>query len=96
VSAFAGKLLGAIFIRESWSTRLMIGMSMIPRGEVGLIFAELGRLSGILDNEIHASLVIVIVLTTIIPPFTIKWFYRNYAHKLHSDYAESAELKAGF
>jgi Kef-type K+ transport system membrane component KefB len=82
VSAVAGKLLGALFIRESWSTRLMIGMSMIPRGEVGLIFAELGRLSGILNNEIHASLVIVIVLTTVIPPFAIKWFHKNYAHRL--------------
>lgn len=81
-SAFAGKMLGALFIRESWSTRLMIGMSMIPRGEVGLIFAELGRFSGILDNETHASLVIVIVLTTLIPPFTIKWFHKNYAHML--------------
>ncbi len=82
VSAFAGKLLGALFIRESWATRLMVGMSMIPRGEVGLIFAELGRLSGILNNEVHASLVIVIVLTTIIPPLSIKWFYRKHGHRL--------------
>jgi Kef-type K+ transport system membrane component KefB len=89
-SAFAGKLLGALFIRESWSTRLMIGMSMIPRGEVGLIFAELGRLSGILNNEVHASLVIVIVLTTIIPPLSIKWFYRKYGHQLRGIRDESA------
>jgi hypothetical protein len=35
-----------------------------------------------LNNEIHASLVIVIVLTTVIPPFAIKWFHKNYAHRL--------------
>ncbi len=89
ISAFAGKLLGALFIRESWSSRLLIGMSMIPRGEVGLIFAELGRLSGVIDNEIHASLVIVIVFTTVIPPFAMKWFYKNHSHRLNSMSAES-------
>jgi len=60
----------------------MIGMSMVPRGEVGLIFAELGRFSGTFNNEVHAGMVIVIVLTTIIPPFAMKWFYRRYAHVL--------------
>jgi len=80
--AIVGKLIGALFIRESLHSRLMIGMSMVPRGEVGLIFAELGRFSGIFDNEIHAATVIVIVLTTIIPPFTMKWFYRRYSKQL--------------
>ena len=55
---------------------------MVPRGEVGLIFAELGRFSGIFDNETHAAIVIVIVLTTIIPPFAMKWFHRHYSHLL--------------
>jgi len=80
--AIIGKMAGALFIRESWASRLMIGMAMVPRGEVGLIFAELGRFSGIFNNEIHAGMVIVIVLTTIIPPFTMKWFYRHYSHQL--------------
>jgi len=82
LAAVIGKMLGALAIRETWSSRLMIGMSMIPRGEVGLIFAELGRLSGIFNNEIHAGMVIVIVLTTIIPPFAMKGFYKRYSHKL--------------
>ena len=80
--AVVGKLIGAFFIRENLASRIMIGMSMIPRGEVGLIFVELGRLSGIFNNEIHAGMVIVIVLTTIIPPFTMKWFYKHYSHLL--------------
>ena len=80
LSAIAGKMLGALIIRESWASRIMIGMSMVPRGEVGLIFAELGRFSGIFNNEVHAGMVIVIVLTTVIPPFAMKWFYRRYEH----------------
>ncbi|MBE9567356.1 MAG: cation:proton antiporter [Proteobacteria bacterium] len=80
--AIMGKMVGAFVIRESGPSRMMIGMSMVPRGEVGLIFVELGRLSGIFDNEIHAGMVLVIVLTTIIPPFAMKWFYRRYSHQL--------------
>lgn len=82
IAAIMGKLLGAFVIRESWASRLMIGMSMVPRGEVGLIFVELGRFSGIFNNEVHAGMVLVIVLTTIIPPFTMKWFYKHYSDKL--------------
>ncbi|RKZ62925.1 MAG: cation:proton antiporter [Gammaproteobacteria bacterium] len=82
VAAIAGKLIGSLFIRENLASRIMIGMSMVPRGEVGLIFAELGRFSGIFNNEIHAGMVIVIVLTTIIPPFTMKWFYKHYSQQL--------------
>lgn len=81
-AAIVGKMLGSLLIRESLASRLMIGMSMVPRGEVGLIFAELGRFSGIFNNEIHAGMVIVIVLTTIIPPFAMKWLYRHYSHQL--------------
>ena len=48
---------------------------MIPRGEVGLVFAELGRVGGIFTNEIYAGMLIVIILTTLFPPFAIKWLY---------------------
>jgi len=74
-AAVAGKFAGALVIKEPWDSRLMVGVSMIPRGEVGLIFAELGRQSGVLANEPYAALIIVIALTTLIPPFIMKWFY---------------------
>ena len=76
--AVVGKLLGAFFIKESWPTRWMVGMAMMPRGEVGLIFAELGRVSGIFSNEIYAGVVIVIALTTLLPPFAMKWYFGRY------------------
>lgn len=77
VAVFA-KFAGAILIRESWLMRAIVGLSMVPRGEVGLIFAELGRVSGIFNNEIYAGMVIVIALTTLLPPFAMKWFYARY------------------
>ncbi|MEN8206416.1 MAG: cation:proton antiporter [Pseudomonadota bacterium] len=84
VAAIAGKLAGAFLIRESWAARWVIGMAMIPRGEVGLIFAELGRVSGIFSNEIYAGMVIVIALTTLLPPFIMKWFYARYGDRLQA------------
>lgn len=74
VLALLGKLAGALLIKEAWSTRWMVGMAMMPRGEVGLIFAELGRVSGIFNNEVYAGVVIVIALTTLLPPFMMKWY----------------------
>jgi len=74
IVAFAGKMIGSLFINENRFSRIMIGMSMVPRGEVGLIFAELGREADIFSNEIYASLVLVIAFTTILPPLIMKWF----------------------
>ena len=82
VAAIAGKLIGALLVKESWPIRWMIGTAMIPRGEVGLIFAELGRESGIFSNEIYAGMVIVIALTTLLPPFVMKWYYGRYGAQM--------------
>lgn len=84
VAAIVGKLVGAFLIKESWPARWVIGLAMIPRGEVGLIFAELGRVSGILSNDIYAGMVIVIALTTLMPPFIMKWFYGHYGDRLQT------------
>ena len=82
VIAIVGKLAGAWLIRDSWYMRWAIGMAMVPRGEVGLIFAELGRVSEILSNEVYAGMVIVITLTTLLPPFVMKWFYGRYGSRM--------------
>ncbi len=75
--AVVSKLIAGLLICEPWSRRWIIGMSMVPRGEVGLIFAELGRSSGILPLEIYAALILVIAITTLLPPFILKWIYRT-------------------
>lgn len=77
IVAVLGKFSGALFIKESWRMRMMVGLAMVPRGEVGLIFAELGRVSNIFNNEIYAGMVIVIFLTTILPPLIMKWSYNR-------------------
>jgi Kef-type K+ transport system membrane component KefB len=80
--ALAGKLISALFISERWLVRLAVGLAMVPRGEVGLIFAELGRTSGIFGNDVYAALVIVIAFTTISAPLLLKGYYHRFEHRL--------------
>jgi Kef-type K+ transport system membrane component KefB len=77
VIAIIGKYMGAFFLKNTDALKkALIGISMIPRGEVGLIFAEVGRVNDILDNEIYAVLIFVIIVTTIAPPFLLKWLFK--------------------
>jgi Kef-type K+ transport system membrane component KefB len=69
---------GAFLIREKFARKVVIGMAMVPRGEVGLIFAELGRSSGLFNNEIYATVVMVIAYTTIFTPYWLRLFYRRF------------------
>jgi Kef-type K+ transport system membrane component KefB len=80
--ALAGKLISALFVSERWLVRLAVGLAMVPRGEVGLIFAELGRTSGIFGNDVYAALVIVIAFTTISAPLLLKGYYHRFEHRL--------------
>ncbi|MCH9740602.1 MAG: cation:proton antiporter [Epsilonproteobacteria bacterium] len=74
---FISKFAGAFFIfQQSFRNNAMIGISMIPRGEVGLIFAEMGRVNGVLPNDIYAILIFVIIITTVIPPFLLKKYFK--------------------
>lgn len=81
VIAIAGKWLAGFCISENRLRQSAIGLSMIPRGEVGLIFAQVGLNNGILNAELYAALLIVVALTTALPPFALKWFYGKYGDK---------------
>jgi len=82
VAAILGKLLGPWLVRETIPTRIAIGMAMVPRGEVGLIFAELGRTTEIFTPAVYAGMIIVITYTTLAAPLWIKLFYARYGHLL--------------
>lgn len=73
--AVVGKFSGTMLTAEPLRQRIIIGVAMVPRGEVGLIFAELGRTAGIFDNDVYAGMIMVIALTTLLPPFLLKNIY---------------------
>jgi Kef-type K+ transport system membrane component KefB len=50
--------------------RLAIGVGMIPRGEVGLVFAGIGATSGAIDKPLQVAIILMVIVTTFIaPPF---------------------------
>jgi len=69
--AILGKLLSAVFLKGY--DRLAVGIGLVPRGEVGLIFASIGKAIGVLNSDMFAVIIIVVLITTLItPPFLNK------------------------
>jgi len=55
--------------------RWAIGVGMIPRGEVGLVFASVGTASGALTNALEAGIVVMVILTTFLAPPLLRWVF---------------------
>ena len=52
--------------------RLLVGFGMMPRGEVGLIFASIGKSLGVITDALFSSVVLMVILTTLAAPPLIK------------------------
>jgi Kef-type K+ transport system membrane component KefB len=72
VIAIVGKLMAAVGAFGTSADRWLIGLGMLPRGEVGLIFATIGLQSGVLDDSLYAALLLVVLVTTLITPQLLK------------------------
>jgi Kef-type K+ transport system membrane component KefB len=66
------KLASALPVKRG-DNRLMVAAGMLPRGEVSLIFASLGKTLGLLNDHLFVVIVIVMLLTTFITPPLLKW-----------------------
>jgi Kef-type K+ transport system membrane component KefB len=83
VAAIIGKQICALGVVERGINRLAVGLGMIPRGEVGLIFAGIGATlmlpsaTGesvpVISSAIFGAVVIMVVITTLITPIALKW-----------------------
>lgn len=63
-----GKLAAGFVIPKRAGRRLVVGIGMIPRGEVGLIFANLGLASGMLNAGLYSSVALMVIGTTFMTP----------------------------
>lgn len=54
----------------------LIGAAMIPRGEVGLIFAQTGFASGVFDASLFSAVTMVVILTTFLAPLLLRFLLR--------------------
>ena len=72
IAAIIGKVLSGFVVFQKGLNKLLIGVGMIPRGEVGLIFAGMGLTKNIISSSIYSAAVVVIIVTTFITPFMLK------------------------
>jgi Kef-type K+ transport system membrane component KefB len=73
LAAIVGKQACGLGILEKKLDRLTVGIGMIPRGEVGLIFVNMGRDLRVLDDATLSAAVIMIIITTLITPPLLKF-----------------------
>ncbi|MEO2017211.1 MAG: cation:proton antiporter [Fuerstiella sp.] len=79
IVAIIGKLVCAWGVREPGINKQAVGLGMIPRGEVGLIFAGVGRElktadgHAVIDDATFSAIVVMVMITTMITPPMLKW-----------------------
>ena len=83
VAAIIGKQICSLGVVERGINRLAVGLGMIPRGEVGLIFAGIGATlmlpsangesRPVISSAIFGAVVIMVIITTLITPIALKW-----------------------
>ncbi len=83
VAAIIGKLVCGIAAGRGLN-RLAIGIGMLPRGEVGLIFASIGKGLGVIDSQLFSAIVLMVVITTVISPSMLKWALRRGVSENHA------------
>jgi Kef-type K+ transport system membrane component KefB len=78
VAAIAGKQVCGLGVIGKGVDRLSVGLGMIPRGEVGLIFASIGislSVAGerIINEATYSAVVVMVIVTTLVTPPALKW-----------------------
>jgi Na+:H+ antiporter len=78
LAAIAGKQVCGLGGLGAPLDRWSIGIGMVPRGEVGLIFANLGlgltvRGEPVIDSGIYAAVIVMVMVTTLVTPPALKW-----------------------
>ena len=75
-AAILGKVVSGFGVFGS-SNRWAIGVGMMPRGEVGLIFAAIGKSLGVMDDALFSAVVLMVIVTTLLSPPLLKYCLRR-------------------
>lgn len=72
IVAVVGKLVSGFAVLQKGIKKSVVAVGMIPRGEVGLIFAQMGLTYGIFTSELFSAVTVMVMLTTFIAPPLLK------------------------
>jgi Kef-type K+ transport system membrane component KefB len=70
--AIVGKVLSGLGCPKRMN-RLAVGFGMMPRGEVGLIFAGIGKSIGVVDDGLFSAVILLVMVTTLLTPLALRW-----------------------
>jgi Kef-type K+ transport system membrane component KefB len=78
LAAIAGKQICSLGVLEKGVHRVVVGIGMIPRGEVGLIFTSIGASLAVggrpvFTGDIVSAMIVMVILTTLVTPPLLKW-----------------------
>lgn len=77
-AAVLGKLISGLGANRK-DDRMLIGIGMLPRGEVGLVFASIGRTLGVISDELFSAIILMVIVTTLVAPPWLKVRYARHA-----------------
>ncbi|HEY9662682.1 MAG TPA: cation:proton antiporter, partial [Allocoleopsis sp.] len=78
IVAILGKVVtGLAVFGQPGINRLAIGVGMVPRGEVGLVFAGVGSATGVLSESLDAAIIVMVILTTFLAPPLLRVVFRE-------------------
>jgi Kef-type K+ transport system membrane component KefB len=105
VAAILGKQVCSLAVAERGLNRLAVGLGMIPRGEVGLIFAGIGAtlmlpdVAGVsrpvIGPQIYGAILIMVIVTTLVTPPALKWALSRTRARQEEDTVTTAASEMG-
>lgn len=96
VVAILGKTItGFAVFGQPGINRLAVGFGMIPRGEVGLVFAGVGAASGVLSESLDAAIIVMVIVTTFIAPPLLRLVFDSDGTSGDTFEAASSEIEGG-
>lgn len=95
----AGKVAAGLAVRRKGLKKIVIGVGMIPRGEVGLIFAQIGLSTKLLSAGLYSAVALMVMITTFVtPPLLRRLLVRGAPAEydgLAADYVMEAPMDRG-
>ena len=96
VIAIVTKIAAALGAFGSRGDKWTIGFGMLPRGEVGLIFASIGLSVGALSKELYGSVLVVVLVTTLVAPPLLRWRLGKQAEAIEDQSAHATRPLEGW
>jgi len=77
LAAVLGKVISSVFLPKNYN-KWIVGFAMVPRGEVGLIFGNIGKSLGVISDEAFSVIIVMVILTTLVAPPVLSGLLKKY------------------